>query len=31
MFNLFRKNQDSKKIVVTDKEADGFVFLGKYL
>ncbi|KAM3822166.1 UBAP1-MVB12-associated (UMA)-domain containing protein 1 isoform 1-T2 [Vipera latastei] len=28
MFNLFRKGQDSKKIVVTDKEADGFVFLG---
>ncbi|XP_070585255.1 UBAP1-MVB12-associated (UMA)-domain containing protein 1 [Erythrolamprus reginae] len=28
MFSLFRKNQDTKKVVVTDKEEDGFVFLG---
>ncbi|XP_026533576.1 UBAP1-MVB12-associated (UMA)-domain containing protein 1 [Notechis scutatus] len=28
MFSLFRKGQDTKKVVVTDKEVDGFVFLG---
>ncbi|XP_028607241.2 UBAP1-MVB12-associated (UMA)-domain containing protein 1 [Podarcis muralis] len=28
MFNFFRKNQDNKKVLVTEKEADGFVFLG---
>ncbi|KAM6449999.1 UBAP1-MVB12-associated (UMA)-domain containing protein 1 [Liasis olivaceus] len=28
MFSLFRKSQDTKKEVVTDKEADGFVLLG---
>ncbi|XP_058038180.1 UBAP1-MVB12-associated (UMA)-domain containing protein 1 isoform X3 [Ahaetulla prasina] len=28
MFSLFRKSQDTKKVVVTDKEVDGFVFLG---
>ncbi|ETE67446.1 hypothetical protein L345_06766, partial [Ophiophagus hannah] len=27
MFSLFRKSQDTKKVVVTDKEVDGFVFL----
>ncbi|KAG8139024.1 hypothetical protein E2320_001805, partial [Naja naja] len=27
MFSLFRKSQDTKKVVVTDKEEDGFVFL----
>ncbi|XP_061441819.1 UBAP1-MVB12-associated (UMA)-domain containing protein 1 [Rhineura floridana] len=28
MFNFFRKSQDTKKVPVTDKEADGFVLLG---
>ncbi|XP_013909976.1 PREDICTED: UBAP1-MVB12-associated (UMA)-domain containing protein 1 [Thamnophis sirtalis] len=28
MFSLFRKSQDTKKVAVTDKEVDGFVFLG---
>uniref|UniRef100_A0A098M0Q0 Putativegene supported by AK027125 n=1 Tax=Hypsiglena sp. JMG-2014 TaxID=1550645 RepID=A0A098M0Q0_9SAUR len=28
MFSLFRKNQDTKKVQVADKEEDGFVFLG---
>lgn len=28
MFNFFRKGQDTKKVLVTEKEADGFVFLG---
>ncbi|XP_066440748.1 UBAP1-MVB12-associated (UMA)-domain containing protein 1 isoform X1 [Eleutherodactylus coqui] len=29
MFSFFRKSQDTKKIPVSDKEADGFVFLGQ--
>ncbi|XP_054847537.1 UBAP1-MVB12-associated (UMA)-domain containing protein 1 [Eublepharis macularius] len=27
MFSFFRKSQDTKKILVNEKEADGFVFL----
>ncbi|KAM3928294.1 UBAP1-MVB12-associated (UMA)-domain containing protein 1 [Leptodactylus fuscus] len=29
MFSFFRKSQDTKKSVTTDKETDGFVFLGQ--
>lgn len=29
MFSFFRKSQDTKKVLVTEKEADGFVVLGK--
>ncbi|NXJ10864.1 UMAD1 protein, partial [Odontophorus gujanensis] len=29
MFNFFRKSQDSKKITVQEREADGFVIVGK--
>uniref|UniRef100_A0A8C4Y1U6 UBAP1-MVB12-associated (UMA) domain containing 1 n=1 Tax=Gopherus evgoodei TaxID=1825980 RepID=A0A8C4Y1U6_9SAUR len=28
MFNLFRKSQDSKKVSLPEREADGFVLLG---
>ncbi|XP_066484906.1 UBAP1-MVB12-associated (UMA)-domain containing protein 1 [Tiliqua scincoides] len=28
MFNFFRKSQDTKKVLVTEKETDGFVLLG---
>ncbi|XP_053119074.1 UBAP1-MVB12-associated (UMA)-domain containing protein 1 isoform X2 [Hemicordylus capensis] len=28
MFSFFRKSPDTKKVLVTEKEADGFVFLG---
>lgn len=29
MFSFFRKGQDSKKITVQEREADGFVIVGK--
>uniref|UniRef100_A0A8D2LWE7 UBAP1-MVB12-associated (UMA) domain containing 1 n=1 Tax=Varanus komodoensis TaxID=61221 RepID=A0A8D2LWE7_VARKO len=31
MFNFLRKNQDSKKVLVTEKEADGFIILDKII
>uniref|UniRef100_A0A8V5H7C9 Uncharacterized protein n=1 Tax=Melopsittacus undulatus TaxID=13146 RepID=A0A8V5H7C9_MELUD len=29
MFSFFRKSQDSKKVTVPEREADGFVIVGK--
>ncbi|NXA19592.1 UMAD1 protein, partial [Ibidorhyncha struthersii] len=30
MFSFFRKSQDSKKVTVPEREADGFVIVGKW-
>lgn len=30
MFSFFRKSQDSKKVMVPEREADGFVIVGKW-